>query len=37
VRFLGRAALIDNKKASGRPKDLADVDMLTSDDSSPTV
>lgn len=32
VRFLGRAALIDNKKASGRPKDLADVDMLTSDD-----
>ena len=33
VRFLGRAALIANKKASGRPKDLADVDLLTSDDS----
>lgn len=32
VRFLGRTALIDNKKASGRPKDLADVDLLTSDD-----
>jgi hypothetical protein len=30
VRFLGRSALIANKKASGRPKDLADVDMLTS-------
>lgn len=32
VRFLGRNALIKNKKASGRPKDLADVDLLTSDD-----
>lgn len=32
VRFLGRQALITNKKAAGRPKDLADVDMLTSDD-----
>ena len=32
VRFLGRKALIANKKASGRPKDLADVDLLTSDD-----
>ena len=32
VRFIGRAALIANKKASGRPKDLADVDLLTSDD-----
>jgi hypothetical protein len=32
VRFLGRRALITNKKASGRPKDLADVDQLTSDD-----
>ncbi len=31
VRFLSRAALIANKKASGRPKDLADVDMLVSD------
>jgi len=33
VRFIGRNALIANKKASGRPKDLADVDSLTSDDS----
>ena len=32
VRFIGRAALIANKKASGRPKDLADVDLLTSED-----
>ena len=32
VRFLGRTTLITNKKASGRPKDLADVDLLTSDD-----
>lgn len=32
VRFLGRDALITNKKASGRPKDLADVDLLMSDD-----
>ncbi len=32
VRFLGRKALITNKKAAGRPKDLADLDMLTSDD-----
>ena len=32
VRFLGRDALIKNKRASGRPKDLADVDLLTSDD-----
>ena len=32
LRFLGRRALIINKKASGRPKDLADVDLLTSDD-----
>jgi hypothetical protein len=32
VRFLGRDALIRNKKASGRPKDLADVDLLMSDD-----
>ena len=33
VKFIGRRALITNKKASGRPKDLADVDLLTSDDS----
>lgn len=32
VRFMGRRALITNKRASGRPKDLADVDLLTSDD-----
>lgn len=31
VRFLGRRSLITNKKASGRPKDLADVDMLESE------
>jgi len=33
VRFLGRDALIRNKQTSGRPKDLADVDLLTSDDA----
>jgi hypothetical protein len=32
VRFLGRRALIANKKASGRPKDLADLDALTAND-----
>ena len=32
VRFLGRSTLVTNKKASGRPKDLADVDLLTSDE-----
>jgi hypothetical protein len=37
VRFLGRSALIDNKMASGRPKDLADVDLLTSDDPNRTT
>ena len=37
VRFLGRTALINNKKASGRPKDLADVDLLTSDDPDRTA
>jgi len=36
VRFLGLNALIANKKASGRPKDLADVDLLTSDDPERT-
>jgi hypothetical protein len=35
VRFLSLRALIANKKASGRPKDLADVDLLTSGDSDP--
>lgn len=28
VRFLGRAELIANKKAAGRPQDLADADRL---------
>ena len=28
VYYLGRAELIRNKRASGRPQDLADIDML---------
>lgn len=28
VQFLGRAELLRNKQASGRPKDLADIDNL---------
>ena len=28
VPFIGRAALIENKQATGRPKDLADIDAL---------
>jgi hypothetical protein len=28
VPFIGRAALIANKRAAGRPKDLADLDAL---------
>lgn len=28
VSFLGRAALIRNKRASGRPKDLLDIELL---------
>ncbi len=28
IPFLGRQALLQNKKASGRPKDLVDVEML---------
>lgn len=28
VPFLGREALVKNKRASGRPKDLADLDVL---------
>jgi hypothetical protein len=28
VHFIGRAALIKNKKATGRPQDLADVEEL---------
>ena len=31
VPFLGRADLIRNKRASGRPKDLADLDVLGHD------
>lgn len=29
VRFIGRAALIKNKRSTGRTKDLADVEQLT--------
>jgi len=28
VPFIGRAALLENKRATGRPKDLADIDAL---------
>jgi hypothetical protein len=28
VRFIGRDALIQNKRATGRTKDLADVELL---------
>lgn len=31
VPVIGRSALIENKRASGRPKDLADLDALTSE------
>jgi hypothetical protein len=31
VSYIGRAALIENKKAAGRPQDLADVAYLESD------
>jgi hypothetical protein len=30
IRYIGRGALIRNKEASGRPKDLADVERLQS-------
>ncbi len=33
VGFLGRAELIKNKRASGRPKDLLDIELLTEDQS----
>jgi hypothetical protein len=33
VPVIGRAALLANKRAAGRPKDLADVDALERDDS----
>ena len=28
VPFIGRAALLENKRATGRPKDFADIDAL---------
>ena len=28
VPFIGRSALLENKRATGRPKDLADIDAL---------
>lgn len=34
VAFLGRAELIRNKRASGRKKDLADIESLGDDDQS---
>lgn len=36
VRFIGKAALIKNKRATGRTKDLADVEQLTSLENDPT-
>jgi len=33
VPILGREALLRNKRAAGRPKDLADIDALTSGDA----
>ncbi len=32
VPFIGRDDLIANKKAAGRPQDIADVSRLTSED-----
>jgi hypothetical protein len=32
VGFLGRETLLQNKRAAGRPKDLADIDALTEGD-----
>jgi hypothetical protein len=32
VPFIGRDDLITNKKAAGRPQDIADVSRLTSED-----
>ena len=29
VAFLGKATLLQNKRAAGRPKDLADIDALS--------
>ena len=35
TRFLGRQALLQNKRAAGRPKDLADVAALERDGAPP--
>ncbi len=35
VRVIGRRALIKNKEASGRPKDIADVEALTASAEEP--
>jgi hypothetical protein len=32
VRFIGKAAMVRNKLASGRPKDLVDAELLQSDE-----
>jgi hypothetical protein len=34
VAFLGRDAFLRNKRAAGRPKDLADIDALTPGETS---
>lgn len=34
IRVIGRRALIANKRAAGRPKDLADIDALERDESA---
>ena len=34
VAFLGREAFLRNKRAAGRPKDLADIDALTPGEST---
>lgn len=35
VHFLGRATFLRNKRAAGRPKDLADIDALEPGDACP--
>ena len=35
--FLGRDTLLQNKRAAGRPKDLADIDALLESDAGPDV
>jgi hypothetical protein len=34
VGFLGRTEMLENKRASGRPKDLADIALLEEDDGA---